>query len=75
MVQRYQENGYRTVFVGDGENDAEAMRTSDISIAVNLVHTPTKSVLKIAHYLVCSEKALCRQLTQSLSVVPESVLD
>ena len=72
-VQQYQENGYRTVFIGEGNNDAEAMRKSDVSIATHLIHTPSKSTIQVADYLACSEKALCRQLTQLLSAAPESV--
>lgn len=66
VVEHYKSQGYKVVFVGDGNNDVEAMRLADISIASGLTHLPAKSVLSIADYLVCSEEALCRQLNQLL---------
>ena len=64
IVKKYQEEGYKVVFVGDGNNDVEAMRIADISIATGLTHYPAKSVLTVADYLVFQEKSLCRLLNQ-----------
>lgn len=64
VVSLYKEKGYKVVFVGDGNNDVEAMRLSDVSIAAGLTHNPAKSVLSVADYAVYSEKALCRLLNQ-----------
>jgi len=64
VVREYQKKGYEVVMIGEGNNDAEAMRIADISIASGLTHTPAKSVLSLADYLVFSEKALCRLLKQ-----------
>ncbi len=64
LVERYQSEGEKVVFIGDGNNDVEAMRLADISIASGLTHMPANSVLSIADYLVFSEEALCRQLNQ-----------
>ncbi|EAK7840898.1 TPA: HAD-IB family phosphatase [Campylobacter jejuni] len=66
LVKYYKNLGYKIVFIGDGNNDVEAMRMSDISIASGLTHYPANSVLSVADYLVFSEEALCRQLNQLL---------
>ena len=64
VVRRYQGLGCRVVFIGDGNNDVEAMRVADISIASALTHDPVPGVLTVADYLVLNEAALCRQLHQ-----------
>ena len=66
LVERYKSEGHRVVFIGDGNNDVEAMRISDISIASGLTHMPAKSVCSIADYVIFNEEALCRQLNQLL---------
>lgn len=67
IVQMYKNEGEKVVFIGDGNNDMEAMRLADISIASGLTHKPAKSILSVADYLVYSEEALCRQLNQLLN--------
>jgi magnesium-transporting ATPase (P-type) len=54
------------VYIGDGNNDMEAMRIADVSIASGLTHYPASSVLSISNYAVFSEESLCRQLYQLL---------
>lgn len=66
VVEQYQQNGYKVVFIGDGNNDLEAMRIADIAIAVGTTHFPSKSILPITDYLIFKEEALCRQLSQLL---------
>lgn len=66
VVENFKMNGEKVVFIGDGDNDMEAMRKADISIASGLTHRPARSVLSVADYLVFNEKALCRQLNQLL---------
>lgn len=66
IVERFQTEGEKVVFIGDGNNDVEAMRLADVSIASGLTHMPAKSVLSITDYLVFTEDALCRQLNQLL---------
>lgn len=66
IVQQYQSQGDTVIFIGDGNNDVEAMRLADISIASGLVHRPSQGVLSVADYVVFSEEALCRLLYQLL---------
>lgn len=66
IVSRLQASGHKVVFVGDGNNDLEAMRMADIGIATGLAHAPAPAILSVADYLVYSEKALCRLLNQLL---------
>ena len=66
IVKKFQEEGHRVVFIGDGNNDVEAMRQADVSIASSLTHEPTASVLSVADYWVLNEVSLCRQLNQLL---------
>lgn len=66
VVEHYQQEGYKVVFVGDGNNDLEAMRLADIAIAFGATHFPSKSILPITNYLIFNEEALCRQLNQLL---------
>jgi len=64
VVDSYKATGERVVFVGDGNNDMEAMRHADISIATGLTHNPARSLYSICDYIIFDEKALCRQLNQ-----------
>ena len=66
VVEQYQNKGYQVIFIGDGNNDLEAMRLADITIAVGMTHYPAASILPITNYLIFNEKALCRQLSQLL---------
>lgn len=62
VVDTYKAAGETVVFVGDGNNDLEAMRHADIAIAAGLTHSPAKSLFAISDYLFYNESALCRQL-------------
>lgn len=64
IVEAYQRKGFRVVFVGDGNNDAEAMRVADIAIASGLIHSPARSVVEVSDYAVYDERALLRLLEQ-----------
>lgn len=64
IVDQYKAMGETVVFIGDGNNDMEAMRHADISIAAGLTHNPAQSLLSICDYEVLDEAALARQLRQ-----------
>lgn len=66
IVDKYRALGETVVFIGDGNNDLDAMRHADISIATGLTHRPARSLYAIADYIIFNEKALCRQLNQLL---------
>ena len=66
VVSRYKSEGYEVIFIGDGNNDLEAMRLADIAIANGCTHDPAMSILGVADYVVYTEEALCRQLNQLL---------
>ena len=66
IVDKYKAIGEQVVFVGDGNNDLEAMRHADISIAVGITHQPARSLYAICDYIIFNEEALCRQLNQLL---------
>jgi HAD superfamily phosphoserine phosphatase-like hydrolase len=62
VVDEYKRAGYFVVFVGDGNNDAEAMRRSDLSIGCGIIHMPASSVLSCCDYAIFDEVTLYRQL-------------
>ena len=64
IVKRYQAEGYQVVFIGDGNNDMEAMRQADIAIACGLTHYPANSIMSVADYAVFNEHSLLRLLHQ-----------
>jgi HAD superfamily phosphoserine phosphatase-like hydrolase len=64
IVKRYQAQGYYVVFVGDGNNDMEAMREADVAIACGLTHYPANSLMAVADYAVFCESTLLRLLHQ-----------
>ncbi len=66
IVERYKSAGDLVVYIGGGNNDMEGMRLADVSIATGLIRYPSESLLSVADYLVFSEEALCRQLSQLL---------
>ena len=66
VVENFQNAGHKVVYIGNGNEDSEAMRLADISIATGLTNYPSKSLLPISDYLIFNEKALCRQLNQLL---------
>ena len=64
IVDQYQALGETVVFIGDGNNDLEAMRHANVSIAVGLTHNPAQSLMAITDYVIFNERALCRQMRQ-----------
>jgi len=64
IVRKYQEEGYTVVMIGDGNNDMEAMRQADVSVACGLIHYPANSIMTIADYCVFDQNSLYRLLGQ-----------
>jgi len=64
IVDQYKALGETVVFIGDGNNDLEAMRHANISISVGLTHNPALSLMAITDYVIFNEHALCRQMRQ-----------
>lgn len=64
IVDQYKALGETVVFIGDGNNDLEAMRHANISIAAGLTHSPAQSLMSICDYVIYEECALARQLRQ-----------
>lgn len=70
VVRAFQAQGEQVVFIGDGNNDAEAMKLADVSIASGLIHMPARSVLDVCDYLIFDDATLARQLNQIRQQVP-----
>ena len=64
IVDHYRALGETFVFIGYGNNDLEAMRHANISIAAGLTHSPAQSLLSVCDYVIFNENALVRQLCQ-----------
>ena len=62
VVEDLQRAGHAVVYVGDGDNDAEAMRRADHAIGCGLVHRPAQSVMDAADAVAFDEAALLRLL-------------
>lgn len=67
VVEMFQQQGEYVVFIGDGNNDMEAMRLADTAIAAGLTHHPAPGVLRVADHAAFSEEELCRVLHRLLS--------
>lgn len=64
IVDQYRALGETVVFIGDGNNDLEAMRHANISIATGLTHNPAQSLMSICDYVIFDGNALVRQMRQ-----------
>ena len=67
VVENYKAKGYKVIYIGDGNNDAEAMRLSDYAIACGLIHEPAASVMDVATFAVYNETAMIRLLERVVS--------
>ena len=67
IVKFYKNQGKKVVFIGDGINDLEAMRESDISIACGCLHFPANFLLSFVDYAVFDEERLVYFLNQIIS--------
>ena len=66
IVRKMRDDGHRVVFIGDGNNDVEAMRIADVAIASALTHRPAEGVLAVADYLARDAAELCGRLNRLL---------
>lgn len=64
IVDQYKALGETVVFIGDGNNDLEAMRHANVSLATGLTHNPAQSLMSICDYVIFNEQALVRQMRQ-----------
>lgn len=64
IVDQYKALGETVVFIGDGNNDLEAMRHANVSIATGLTHNPAQTLMSICDYVIFNEQALVRQMRQ-----------
>jgi len=64
LVRELKDQGEFVVFIGDGNNDAEAMRLSDIGIACGIVHQPSSSLMQLCDFVIYDDNALSRFLKQ-----------
>lgn len=62
IVQKLQADGYAVVFIGDSNNDVNAMRKAEVAIAYGASHKPSKLCLSAADYVEYSEETLIRRL-------------
>ena len=63
LVRKLKASGETVVFIGDGNNDSQAMQIADYSIAAGMVHWPAPSVLRVCDFAVFDESAMLRLLT------------
>lgn len=63
VVEMLQKEGHRVVFIGDSNNDVNAMRKAEISIAYGASHKPSRFCLSAADHAVYSEQDLIELLT------------
>ncbi len=63
VVRRYQDQGHRVVFIGDGANDVVAMQMADVAIACGFLRPAEPCVTAVCDVTVQSEDALLRELS------------
>lgn len=66
LVQNLRDIGHKVVYIGDSNNDMEAMRLADVAIVVCLASPPPPplSLQTVGDYLFLEEERLCHFLEQ-----------
>lgn len=72
VVEFFKKQDNIVVFIGDSNNDVNAMRKADISIAYGASHTPSKFCLSAADYVVYSESELMSLISNIIVKYPLS---
>ncbi len=62
IVDHFKEQGETVVFIGDGNNDLQAMQNAHIAIAVGLSNPPASSLISIAHHIAKDQQSLYNTL-------------
>ncbi len=70
VVEMLQNDGHTVVFVGDSNNDVQAMRKADVAIAFGASHKPSKFCLSAADHVIYEEKELIKLLTDIIAKHP-----
>ncbi len=64
VVLHMQAQGHKVVFVGDSDNDVQAMLQADVSIGVSMTHALAPQVKNAANYVATSDEEAYRLLCQ-----------
>ena len=63
IVEGIRKEGHTVVFIGDSNNDVNAMRVADVSVAYGASHMPSQLCLSAADYAAYTEEELLDILT------------
>ncbi len=67
IVHHWQERGYVVIFIGDSDNDVQAMLCADVSIAVGMTHSLAPQVQSAATHVMYTEDEIYDILCQLLA--------
>ena len=62
LVERYLSEGFKVIFIGDGDNDAEAMKAADIALGAGMTHAVAPRALTACQEVFSQEEKLCETL-------------
>ncbi len=64
VVDKYHSKGFKVVFIGDGDNDAEAMEASDIALGAAMTHPVAPRAKAVCSEVFSQEEKLCERLLE-----------
>lgn len=64
LVEKFQSEGFKVIFIGDGDNDAEAMKASDIALGAGMTHNVAPRALTACQEVFSQEEKLCETLEE-----------